>query len=448
VSLDLTIEIDSLTRGGLLKEVLTRMAKTLWSSNGVRTLYVLLALFLLVTRHIQAQEAPAIEPAAPPEAEAPAAPPTVVLIAPPPEAAPPPALPPLLETTATTPPPTEQQDVRKSAMTLAAWMHMSNRLQNPNNPKRMTRFSQDNEFDLLFNAQIIPQVAMTASLIATYGPTSATDGAITGNVALMDLIAKLDLDDAFHLWAGRMLVPSDRSNFSGVWFMAPWYYPGRYYGPTPTGGSNNYYGAPIGPRQGPAGRNDGATIWGQAKGGMLKYYAGAYDLYDSGKNPLLSGRLNLALINPEPGYYHSSTYYGTKDILALAIGGQYQKSKGGAADYSEFNADLLFEKNLNGAGTIDIEGAFYKYFGDPTDFSYFLLASYLIPMNVGPGGLQPLVRFQSAKPKAGGDTWTQIDAQIGYVVEAYATRFALGIQHSTVAGLTANALYLGVQLQK
>jgi hypothetical protein len=338
-------------------------------------------------------------------------------------------------------------DARTSSLTLSAWMHMSNRVQNLGDPQRLNRFSQENELDVLLNAQIVEQVAMTASLVGAYGPTSPTDGSLSGSLAILDLIAKLDLHDALHLWAGRMIVPSDRSNFSGPWFMAPWYYPGRFYGPTSAGQPNNFFGTPIGPRQGPKGRNDGATIWGQLQGGLLKYYAGAYELYDSTKNPLLSGRLNLALINPEPGYYQSSTYYGTKDILALAIAGQYQKSKAGAADYSEFNADLLFEKNLHGAGTVDLEGAFYKYFGDVSDYSYFLLASYLTP-SAGPGGVQPLLRFQQAKPRAGTASWNTLDAQLGYVVDAYAVRFALGYQYSSVAGLKGNALYLGVQLQK
>jgi hypothetical protein len=409
------------------------------------------AVLLLSARIVQAQTAPeAPPPTEPPPPAAVATPqpstaPEPIIVPAPPVAAPAPAVvSPAVEVVAPPPPPAPD-DPKKSPLSLNAWMHMSNRLQNFKEPKKLNRFSQENELNLLFNAQVYKMIGFTADLAATYGPTSPTDGSIQGSVAILDLIAKLDFDDAFHLWAGRMLVPSDRSNFSGTWFMAPWYYPGRYFGPTPEKGANNFFGAPIGPRQGPYGRNDGATIWGEFGGGTLKYYAGVYDVF-ANNNPLISGRINLALINPEPGYYHSSTYYGSKDILALAISGQYQKSKGDVKDYGNFNADLLFEKNT-GSGTIDIEGTFYKYFNTDIDFNYYALISYLTPQKLGPGALQPLLRLQQAKPM-GSDMWTMVDVQLGYVVDTYAARFALGYQYSSVAGLKGNAIYLGVQLQK
>jgi hypothetical protein len=336
--------------------------------------------------------------------------------------------------------PKKEEDPRKSPMTMNAWLRLDNRVHNFAAPKKLNKFSQAAELDLLFNAQIIEQIGLTANLVGTYGPSGPSAGDITGSVSIMDLIAKFDLHDAFHVWAGRMLVPSDRANFAGPWFMAPWNYPGFFVPFAP----------PLGPREGPSGRNDGATIWGQFQGGMLKYYAGTYDLFAT-NNPLLSGRINLALINPEPGYYHSSTYYGSKDILALAIGGQYKK-KGGKMDYdySEFNADLLFEKNLNGKGVLDVEGAFYKYFGagEAQDYSYYALASYLTPDKLGPGALQPLLRLQQAKPKGGGDSWTLVDAQIGYVIDTYAARLALVYQYSDVMKVTGHSLSLGIQLQK
>ena len=94
---------------------------------------------------------------------------------------------------------------------------------------------------------------------------------------ILDLIGKLELHKTFNLWVGRMLVPSDRSNFSGPWFMAPWNYPGFYPG----------LGAPAGPRQGAFGRNDGATVWGDFGGGTFKYYLGAFDLRQREREPAL-----------------------------------------------------------------------------------------------------------------------------------------------------------------
>jgi hypothetical protein len=201
------------------------------------------------------------------------------------------------------------------------------------------------------------------------------------------------------------------------------------------------------------------------KGGLFKYYLSAFDLYSQTKKPLYSGRLNLSLINPEPGYYHSSTYYGAKDVLAIGVGAQYQKKGSvGAApapttampvaappptdDYSELNADVLFEKNLSGSGVVTLEGAIYKYWGDYSlDYSYLVLASYLTPEKIGPGKIQPLVRVQQLKPQSG-DAYTAFEGQIGYVIADYSARLALGYQHTKLQSQSGNAIYLGAQFMK
>jgi hypothetical protein len=232
------------------------------------------------------------------------------------------------------------------------------------------------------------------------------------------------------------------------------------------------FAPPIGPRQGPFGRNDGITAWGQVAGGRFKYYAGAFELYNSAASPLYSGRLSVSLLDPEPGYYHANTYYGAKDVLSLGLGAQMQKNGSvmpaiptmgttGMSpapmtdDYRGLNADVLFEKRLGGAGVVTLEGAFYKYWGDfeLAKHSYYVLASYLTPMKIGVGFIQPLVRVQRAKPEFG-DDWTLIDAQVGYVISGFAARLALGFQHSVAPiapgtpNAKGNALYLGLQLQK
>jgi hypothetical protein len=310
----------------------------------------------------------------------------------------------------------------------------------------MNRIFEDGDMEIHLDGNATKEIGLTANGAATFGP-SATGGDIQGTFAILDLIARFDIVDEFHIWGGRMLVPSDRANFSGSWFEAPWYYPGTY---SPHGF--------IGPHEGPYGRNDGATVWGQFQGGMFKYYLSAFDLWNSGARPLMSARLNLSLLNPEPGYYHSSTYYG-KDILALGIGAQYQKNASvspataptpGVDNFSEINADLLFEKELSGSGTVDVEGAFYGYGGDfePFKYSYLALASYLLPDKIGPGYLQPLVRFQSAKARATNKMDNSIEAQLGYAIAQYGARLALGYQHTDNSGAPGNAIYLGAQVLK
>src|SRR5204862_64728 len=104
------------------------------------------------------------------------------------------------------------------------------------------------------------------------------------------------------------------------------------------------------------GRNNGATVWGEFLGAKLKYYLGAYDLNETDVSPLISGRVNICLLGSESGFYHSSTYYGAQDIVAVGLGAQFQKNQevnattGARTDLTNFIADVLGEKNLGAGG--------------------------------------------------------------------------------------------------
>jgi len=343
---------------------------------------------------------------------------------------------------------------------MGVWMRTGFALQNGSNPKKLDGIGMGGEVEVHFSNTMRKGMSWTANFAASYGsPDGAsylptTGGAsITGPLTVMDAIAQYEPDAAFNIWVGRMLVASDRSNFSGPYFMGPWIYP-LFLGPQ---GDFGAAFAVVGPKEGPYGRSDGATIWGAFGGGKFKYYAGAYDLFDNAaQKPLLSGRLALSLLDPEPGYYGSSTYLG-KDILSIGVGGQYKKNaentvkpgETGLRDYGMVLADILFEKKI-GDGALDLEGAFYKYVGDGerNDFSYMGLGSYLISK------FQPLVRVQQAKQKSiedggSGNTVTMIDGQIGYYLDGYSTRMALGFAHSSDGGdRQTNSIFAGLQLQK
>jgi hypothetical protein len=340
------------------------------------------------------------------------------------------------------PPATELEDPTKKAITVNAWARIGGRLQGIEDTEKLDKLLLDGVLELHTDGAITENIGLTANMVVGFNSALNEDGLTdpNGTAELLDLIGRFDIMDPLHIWVGRMLVPVDRANFSGDWFAAPWYYAGSFAGAMP--------------KEGPNGRNNGVTVWGEFGGGLLKYYASAFDLHEPASKPLWSGRINLSLLSPEPGYYHSSTYYGEKDILAIAVGAQHKKDGSVAMgmpadDYSEFNADILFEKNFERLGTIGLEGAFYKYEGDnePFDYSYLLLASYLTPGKIGPGKVQPLVRFQQAKPDVG-DTSSCLEAQIGYVIASYAARLALGYQYTETGDAKGNAVYLGAQFMK
>jgi hypothetical protein len=176
-------------------------------------------------------------------------------------------------------------------------------------------------------------------------------------------------------------------------------------------------------------------------------------LFDKSQSPLFSTRINVSLLDPEPGYYNSSAYYG-KDMLAIGLSGQLKQdgSLGAMAadDYAGVSVDALYERNLAARGVLDLEGAFYLFHGDNEvlDNHFYALAAYLLPTPIGIGKLQPLVRFQGATPSDGGDMWRIVDVQAGYIITPYAARVALVYQRTDVAGAAGNAIIAGVQLQK
>ena len=299
-----------------------------------------------------------------------------------------------------------------------------------------------------------------------------------GSVGIMDLIAQFKAVDEFQIWAGRLLVPSDRSNFSGPFFMSPWNYPGFYVPGAP----------PIGPKDFATGRDVGITVWGNALDAKLKYYGGAYGLGGSfegaatgspfnqqDQQPYFSGRISYSLQGSEPGYFGSSTYYGAKSVATIGIGAQYQKHGASNAtaicttspvpatvpagcapdkDMGMFMADALVEEATS-AGTFTFEGQFYKFadgyqYGGGTfapSAAFYVVLSYLTPQPIGWGKIQPLVRLQQTIDPA----WTIFDAGLAYVMKDYGLRFVANYQHidrgSYGPNPVQNALQLGIQLQ-
>jgi hypothetical protein len=327
-----------------------------------------------------------------------------------------------------------------------------------------------------FSGKVLDFVGWTANF-AVYGSTATTvmnapapppaGPPVTFEVRAMDLIGQLDFMDEFHLWGGRMLTPSDRSNFSGPWFISPWDYPGIYFVPGPTG-----LFAYVGPRgTEEIGREVGTVAWGDIMKGKFKYYLGVMDLDDQPLNtPLYTARLQGAIIGSEPGFYGSSTYYGAQDIVAIGAAVQHQKRfvfAGVQDNLTAFNADVLAEFNIGESGTASLEGAYYMAdSGDietdgagvtdiggimPYDSAFFVVASYLLP-KMGPGKLQPLFRYQGVMNDNEGINTADmsiIEGQVNYVMKDYFAKLHLGFQHTDMDnGVEGNAIQFGFQIQQ
>jgi hypothetical protein len=328
---------------------------------------------------------------------------------------------------------------------VGAWGRIGGIFQNGSNPKKMNDWHMDNTYvELHAGGKISKKVGITLNLNSNM--SAFPNGAFTQGsfVAIEDAIISFDIADEFHVWAGHLLVPVDRANASGPFFMIPWNYPG-------------FFAGVAAPHEGPSGRNNGTVVWGDISGGKLTYLAGVFDNGDVASSPLYSGRLRLALLDPEPGFWGNASYFGDKDLLSIGVGGQFQKhgssSMTADKDYGEVNADVLFEKKIPGGSWFTAEGAYYHdnvLAGNISD-SFYVLAAYASP-TVGIGNIQPMVRYQWEKVKdvTGTKPWN-LDVGLSYLIKGPALRLLatyshtdFGVLGSAVAS-SANSIQLGAQ---
>jgi len=266
------------------------------------------------------------------------------------------------------------------------------------------------------------------------------DGA--GNhVTVLDAVAQFEISDQLNFWVGRMLPPSDRANLYGPYYAHHW--------ATFTDGVQDGYPFIS------AGRDNGALYWGQF--GKVKLQAGAYDGFSStGKSKLIgTGRVQIDFWDPEPGYYLNGTFYGEKNILAVAAAGQVQDGN------KAYNGDFLLEKKIAGGGAFSVEAELAKYdrlggynarYG--TDQGGYVLASYLFPPAAGmTGRLELLGKFAKAVFR---DGLTSIDrdydqktteVNFNYVIKDFNARVMLFYLQKNFSAVQPNDKQVGVGFQ-
>jgi hypothetical protein len=266
------------------------------------------------------------------------------------------------------------------------------------------------------------------------------DGA-RNNVTVLDAAAQFELSPQVNFWVGRMLPPSDRANLYGPYYAHHW--------ATFTDGVQDGYPFIS------AGRDNGALYWGQF--GIVKLQAGAYDgASATGKRKLIgAGRVQIDFWDPEPGYYLNGTFYGEKNILAVAAAGQVQDGN------KAYNGDFLLERKLAGSGVVTIEAELAKYdrlggynarYG--TDQGGYVLASYLFPPVSGmTGRLEILGKFAKAVFRDGltaldpdyDQKTTEVD--FNYVIRDFNARVMLFYLQKNFSAVQPNDKQIGVGFQ-
>ena len=197
------------------------------------------------------------------------------------------------EPTVTAAAPVAPEPEKPSPLEVNVWGRIGNEMTKKKGADAKTNTSANAEVDLLLNGRIHKYVGWTADFVATYGPGQnghqqhRFDPRLDWQVRVRRCLQRLVRPHAGALRPFEL----QRS---------------LVHGPVGVPGLLRSGRAPIGPKQGAFGRNDGATVWGQFGGGLLKYYVGAFDLTQkdalgNSQSPLFTSRVNLSLHQPGAG---------------------------------------------------------------------------------------------------------------------------------------------------
>lgn len=301
---------------------------------------------------------------------------------------------------------------------------------------------------------------ISASLNKYVKATLNTEKDGSDNVKILDAFGAVNFMPEFNVQFGRTIVPSDRANLSGGYFLPAWDFAGV--------GSKAFSKF--------ASRDDGVLAWGKLMGSKVVYSAGIFQGRNNGTagssnvsdSMLYAGRVAINFLDPEPApaYLTGSTYYGSANILTLGIWGHSQKNGIGTSatkdDYKAWGTDLLFETKLP-AGVITLEGGYSKYdwsqaaaTADATinttgainapGKSMIAGAAFMFPQQVGWGKFQPFYRYQKFDPDTGSEV-KRNDIGVNYLIDGANARITGTYRtDKTGAAATVDSIIVGLQL--
>jgi len=264
------------------------------------------------------------------------------------------------------------------------------------------------------------------------------DGA-TDHVAVLDAVARIELDPKFNIWAGRFLEPSDRANLYGPFYAHNW----AVYTDAVQNGQPSVF----------QGRDNGVAYWGDfGKKIKMKISGGAFDGRSADGNPDVIGaaRVQLDFWDAEAGYYLNGTYYGDKNLLA--IGGSTQVQSGKTAN----TFDFLLEKKLPSGGAFSIEAEYADYNGlggylpgAVKSQGAYALGSYIFPKAVGVGKCEILGKFAKAESLDQKRYVTQktTEVNLNYVIKQFNARVMTFYKDTRFNKTNPNFWQIGIGLQ-
>jgi len=268
--------------------------------------------------------------------------------------------------------------------------------------------------------------------------TSSTD-----TMNILDAVGEYHPSSEFNVWFGRFLPPSDRANLYGPFYSNEW--------DVYSDGIQDGYPFVF------QGRDNGVAYWGDFKESFVKIKASAGTFEGTsadGRNALIwAARVQLDFWDPESGYYLNGTYYGDKNLLAIAGATQVQSGK------TATTADFLMEKKVMNGGAFTIESEYSRYNGlggydarYPKSEGAYGLASFLFPKPIGMGKVELLGKYAIAEFTGGGvgdPSYRQNTAEVNlsYIIKQFDARVMSFYRNASFNHVDANNWQAGVGLQ-
>ncbi len=194
------------------------------------------------------------------------------------------------------------------------------------------------------------------------------------DMRVIDAWVALKAHDWLAVYAGEHMSPASRENVTAALAMMTIDRPGMTL-KTLTWGTRSGYGfingtygdSDAGLRGDLSVRDSGVTLFGSSSvsdGVHLKYYAGAYDgIHVNAADDLrFTGRVQMNLLDAEPGYFNLSTYLGGKKTVGIGASYDTQADVAtcenkGDVDYRFYTLDAFAEFPA-GPGSVTLEAAF------------------------------------------------------------------------------------------
>jgi hypothetical protein len=306
--------------------------------------------------------------------------------------------------------------------------------------------SLDDQF-ALDHARIYISGDITNNISAMFNTDYST---ITNNIEVLDAVGEFHTSPMFNVWFGRFLPPSDRANLYGPFYANEW----NVY----TDGIQDGYPFVF------QGRDNGIAYWGDFKAGIakIKPSIGAFDGFsaDGNRSVIWAGRLQLDFWDPENGYYLNGTYYGDKNLLAIAPAIEVQ---GGT---TASTVDFLLEKKVMNGGAFTVEsewsdynrlGGYNSNYGNST--GAYGLVSFLIPKEVGIGKFEVLGKYAIAEftdgmfistyggPRLASFRQDTSEVNVDYVIKQFDARLMSFYRNTRFNAVNLDSWEAGIGLQ-